>query len=374
MSEEIIKQYVSETNVPEEFLRSILEKNESVINTVGDTAVERILNSAVKQYTSTDAESMTGIVFTVSNPNNRSEKRISECIKKYYENPDTAIQNGYVAIYDDAKSEVTRINDLGDIITKKISQLPESGVQIQSDDDYDLRYLIPLDNRKIFNSGKSNFNYLNPIKLNDYGYVISGLFVEDDIFKKFEMWFNTDNPITAAKIPVGVPVTFMGVKAGEKEGVIQIRERKITEFIQTEGEINLDTVSTFRPLLKDSIKDVHVDRGVKVAVVGFVQSLWKPDPTIPQWGNITIDNIYNGDEIRVQCHPFTRFNFAINDTIVMFGVTSKGKKYDRETKTKTDEDDYSMFVDGIYCENSSVPDDVEDISDDDLGFGEGESW
>lgn len=310
----------------------------------------------VKKIKKSKSETRNGIILTMQNPRTSGGKLYSECLKKYQEDPDKAVTQGYVKEYKKDETgiyTVRRLMNDGKIsVSRDTNQPPSNYISFGNE-----IYALPLDNRKIA-FGKENYNYLKEIKQREYTR-IQGLLADGDGFARFMMTvYPDDNNFV---IPFNRPVTFQAPGKQDKDGIYFLKyDSSITKF-EVDKDINIKLDEGFLEMFIPSISiDTELsdlydesDKYRMYAIKGEVTDLWygeeteeKPNP---------FNTYYLNGDTKVLCHPYVPHDFGINSFVYMWGTIGKGKKWDKVTKKSTDEVEYTLWGEGVYALVNTSP-------------------
>jgi len=334
-----------------------------------DAVIEQFFRSVAKKLVGSDTEEFYGFVLTTTQPRETMSRRIDQAIEAYRKDPDEALKMGIVGIgtVEDGQKYIEKLTPSGDITKNLVKKFPASARHLADED----IYIIPLDNVQTFPSGKQNFRYLNALPATSWFMAIGGIVYRDNTPKKFTMTLNS-NTDDFPDIPLATPVRFRGTPRNETQDSLVITPRRnLTRFEPVEGEIDVDLVRQYRPLVSvSSLQQFHESGRRDIAVEGIVEDIFggvptedRPDP----WTTLNLSDLEN-NTVRCICHPRIPINFSEYSHVIVFGQTMFSPANERYNQP---EDTYNIFVDGIYVVTNLMPDNApDDLDEEDLGIGE----
>lgn len=323
------------------------EQIEKYITTGLKNYSDRFKNLGLSQYF--------GVILTLSQPKNGVEKRRSTAVIKYVENPLTAIESGFCAEYKDGVKrslvkgmvQVTPISN-PEAILKTAIYLPDEKV-----------YIIPLDERATWPSGKKNFRYLTPLPLEQYFTNLTGIAsLDGTTWEPFKMTYNCDEHINISSITVPQSKLIkLLAKPKSKAPLVLNYNNKYTNFEIVEGDmsaLNAEIMNYVDVIQLNDIETTFANRKTPydvVSVFGSILSKFKKQPTDENpypWMAATITDTTRDAPLKLIIHPDMSAEFSEQSLVKVWGSLSEGKKWDPELGQATEEKEISMFVTGVH--------------------------
>lgn len=344
---------------------------------------KRLINEA-KRIKKANAETIFGTIVTFTPPKSSTSRKISEAIIAYKENSEKALEDGYVAEYrqiNDTQFQVKKLTKQGVVGTKIESKVPEGAIG------KDGIFVVPLDNQKKFRNGKDSFKYLTVLPTESYFCNISGIMIKDEAPAKFKMSVNTND--SSFTVPMNKTIKFRAeVGERDKENYYQLKFKKDDTKFEIIPGVSIDPLKNAIYEMRKVVDIVNIPEihnnakegsyGVPIAIAGTVTELWISEPTDDKpnaMSTLYIEDTSTEVPIKIQCHKAIPINFAIGSFVYVLGSTSKGKKWDKETRQPGQEDDYTIWADGIVAVVNTAPEEPpEPINPENLKTESGESW
>lgn len=307
-----------------------------------------------KRIKKQNAEQIFGFILKFDQPRSSNNRKMRDAMVEYKKNPQDALNKGLVEeiTFAENKYHRKRLTKNGNVGSKVDDKLPNGAINIGDG----ITYIIPLDNNKVFKSGKANWKYLKALDPDSYFTNLSGYFTQDGKqYNKFRMTINldTDNIV----IPMNKPVKFRASIGDINTGITTLGYKNgITIFEVVEGSIdNLRNEIAGFMEKTDIIKipEVHANQGTNVQIIGTVSEIWLKEPTDDQpkpFNTLVIEDLSSDVPIRCMCHQqIPLHGCAQGAVVVLWGRTSKGDRYDRDTRqTVKGEVEYGIWASGVY--------------------------
>lgn len=372
---EISKNYninVEELTKVESDLR---KKYSSVAGIMPPEQVEKYIMSGVQQhidkYKNLGLTQFFGVILMVSQPKDGVAKRRSTAFKKYSENPELAITSGIVQEYKDG---IKRFLQKGVIITKAVNQdaIPKSAMYLPDQK----AYVVPLDERETWPSGKKNFGYLKPLPLEQYFTSIEGISSLDGInWSAFKMMLNCTEHINTpnVNIPQSKLVKFLA-KVKTKEPLVLNYNNKYTKFEVIDGDItqlNAEIMNFYDVITLADVDATYKNRKTaydSISIFGQVRNKWTKEPTDDKpfpWTTINITDNTRDAPLKLLIHPDMSAQFEEQSIVKVWGSLSEGNKWDPDLGQQTDEKEITMFATGVYMfsMNEVIPETETEVDD-----------
>jgi len=359
--EQISKEYGIDINELKKLQEHLLNKYKPAIEDE-DTLlklVERGVQHYVKRKVQKGGNTFYGILLSVSQVRNSTEKRRNSAIAIYKENPEQAVEKGYIEEFtetEDGRILSRKLDKNGNVVQREVLKIHEDAVLSGN------KHILPLYQNKTFNSGKPNFNYLEPMPINEFFTNIEGLYSTGETdFTRFKMIMNTDT--TDIVFPVGKPVKFM---AKEKDKGV-LTPTSMTKFEVIEGNIDKSLINKFFPVLPFSSLEQYLRKYDLLCIEGQVMDLFISERT--GWVSTVVQELTTDESIKVMFHPNIEVNFGTESIIKAFGTVSMGKKWDTELKQPSEtEEEMSFFATGYYpivlVGADEQPDEIQSVEED----------
>lgn len=373
--EEISKQYNVGIDELKKVELNLRKKYESVAKIMPVEQYEKYISMGITQHVTKfknlGLEQFFGVILTLSQPRDGMAKRRSNAIKKYVEDPETAISHGYVQEF---REGMHRFLAKGVVQSKPITQdkIPKTAVYLPDQK----VYIVPLDERENWQNGKKNFGYLKPLPLTQYFSNIEGIAsIDGTIWTPFKMIFNCDEHINLPNInvPQSKLVKFLA-KVKTKEPLVLTYNNKYTKFEAIEGDIsqlNAEVMNFYDNISLSDIQSVYESRKTNFdtyAVFGQVVNKWKKEPSEDKphpWISVSINDNTRDEPLKILMHPDVSAEFEEQSIVKVWGSLSEGNKWDPDLRQPTNEKEISMFGTGIYMfSNVEVTQEEEQKPDD----------
>ncbi len=352
--EEVSKKYNVSIDELKKVEINLRKKYESVSKIMPADQFEKYISTGIKQHVdkfkNLGLDQFFGVILTISQPRDGMAKRRSNTIKKYIEDPEMAISGGYVQEY---KEGMHRFLSKGVIQSKPITQ-----DQIPKSADYlpDQKvYLVPLDERENWGTGKKNFGYLKPLPLTQYFCNIEGLSSKDGTnWTPFKMIFNCDEHILIHQSKL---IKFLAKVKSESPLVLSYNT-KYTKFESIEGDItqlNGEIMNFYDNIPLSDIRKIYDTRKTNFdtySIFGQVINKWKKDPTEENkypWTSLVLSDNTTDVPIKILMHPDVSAEFEEQSIVKVWGSLSEGNKWDPDLKQPSNEKEITMFATGIYA-------------------------
>lgn len=324
------------------------------ISIIPAAELEKYIEQGILQYINRfkdlGLEKYYAVILNASQPQNGVEKRRSEAVKAYNTDPEAAISTGTVQEF---KNGIKRFLYKGSILSKPLvagESVPKTAIYIPDNK----VYVVPLDNRATWPSGKKNFGYLKPLPIEQFFMNIEGICSLDaTTWLPFKMTYNCEEHTV---VPTSKLLQFYA-KIKSQNPLTLAYNNKYTKFEQIPGDISVISGSVMGfydavPLSEiDATFRAQKSKFDKVAVIGQVINKWQKTPTDDKpfpWMTVTIlDNTQNVP-FKLLCHPGVNVNFTEQSIIKAWGSLSEGNKWDPEAGGQTEEKEITMFCTGIY--------------------------
>ena len=309
-------------------------------------------------------------------------------IKRCEEDFESGCENGIYSVYEsigDGEYKRRKLEKSGNVEELFVTEVPESAIKIDA-----VTYIVPMDPKSKTSRGNENYRYLEELPVNTSMYSLEGICRQknNDEYERFTMLFDEVRTggvsLSQSGFEMCKHVTFKALDWGKTEDdLLFLGAGKVTVFTEVENsEFNIeeelvnhysdeftlicdldeihdeyirDTIRTADESGSEPISELEVRGGVNVVIQGYVLDMYLEN----NWKSINIDDSSMEDVdpdfygLRVLWGPQLNDHilpFAEESKIIVFGTTTKGKKYDRESKQQIDElGDVSVFATGVYA-------------------------
>ena len=295
-------------------------------------------------------------------------------VDAYVANPEETLASGKVAVLKTSEAGiVTRTmkdRKTGELKTDTVTAdiYKEFAVKIGD------HMVVPLDNMKVWPSGKENFSYLRVLPLHEYRTTIIVALKTTTGYKLAELDYNSNKP--PGYIPMYVPVEFVATVKEEKDGILHLGTSKFTEFSVSKedfGKTPVEIIQGFLGGIKypiNKLTEYHtkmVKEGKKWDTLVMVEAYVADIKGFDKMPYLLInDNTTPIDEpmMKVNLHEGIDINFGQNSKVYVIGRTSQGDKWDAETKQvlKGVPGDVVIWAMGVYARFNSKPKDIKPIT------------
>jgi hypothetical protein len=373
--EQISKQYnvsIDELTKVEATLR---KQYSSVANIVSPEQVEMYITKGIEKhcnrFKNLGLNQYFGVILNVSQPRDGITKKRSTAIKAYIENPDAAVTLGMVEEYKDGMKR-SLVKGMVKTVPCNKESIPKIAVYLPDQKSY----VIPLDHRESWASGKKNFAYLKPLPTEQYFINIGGIASSDGtIWKPFKMMFNCNEHVNTPNItiPQSKLVKFYAKPKNDGEILELNYNNTYTKFEFIDGDISqlnaeVMNVGVITPLSDiQSVYDARKTNFDVISVFGSIMNKWKKESTDENphpWMTAFINDNTTENPVKMLIHPDMSAEFEENNLVKAWGSLSLGKKWDPEMKQSTDEEEFTLFVTGVYSFSTNEVLAKEEIVDD----------
>ena len=294
------------------------------------------------EYTGpTYTKKATGFFWAADQPTNWEERNRSTLMAEYQRDANSCLNSGKVAVavsLSDGRYEVSILHD-GEITTKIMEKLPDTE-PMQVDDD---RWVIPVDNRKAWNSGQPNPNYGKPLpaerwsktlyfvgKLDDGEYTKYQLRLNGEMAKNFSP--NTYSWCELEVVPNSNNASFLSArKDGSTASSLQYLDEgdNMVEVIQT---VLGDSVSPLVSLDEYHSENSHKPYAEKLVVTDGNVASMKLEPNangtrVLFLSDLNADFDYEGEgysSVTCWIPSSIDIDFGIGSNVIVSGRTSQG--------------------------------------------------
>jgi len=321
----------------------------SVFRSKFSQARARIMNeqktggTTQEEYTGpTFTKSATGFFWAGDNPTNWEERNRNTLLAEYQRDANTALNSGKIAVavlLSDGRYEVSILHD-GEVTSKMMEKLPDTE-PMQVDDD---RWIIPVDNRKAWNSGQPNPNYGKPLPAERWSKTLYfvGKVGDDTEYSEYQLRLNGDmaknfSPNTFVWCSLEVvpnsnnPKNLSARKDGSTADSLQYldSDESLLEVIQT---VLGDKVSSLVSLGDYHTENSHKAYADKLVITDGSVANMKLEPNsngtrVLYLSDLNADFDYEGEgysSVTAWVPPSIDIDFGIGSNVIISGRTSQG--------------------------------------------------
>ena len=351
----------------EELLKIEIElrkKYSPLLNVLTVGQMESYINTGIQQhinkYKNLGLEQYFGVILTLSQPKDSVARRRSIAIKKYIEDPDVSIASGMIQEYKDGNKKFL---SKGMVVSKPVPQelIPKTAMYLPDQK----VHVVPCDERESWPNGKKNYNYLNPLAMEQYFSNIEGICsLDGSNWEPFKMMFNCPEHInvTNVTIPQSKIVKFLA-KVKSKPPLVLNFNNKYTKFELVPGDIttlNLNIMNFYDIVPISEIDTVYKSRKTNydiVAIFGQIGNKWVKEPTEEKpapWATGNIRDNSSDKSLKLLIHPDMSAQFEEGSLAKIWGSLSEGNKWDSDLGRQTDEKEITMFVTGVHSFSQEI--------------------
>lgn len=296
-----------------------------------------------EEYTGpTFTKTATGFFYAGDNPTNWEERNRNTLLAEYQRDANTALNSGKIAVavlLSDGRYEVSILHD-GEITSKVMEKLPDTE-PMQVDDD---RWIIPVDNRKAFQSGQPNKNYGKPTPPERWSKTLYfvGKVGDDTEYSEYQLRLNGDmaknfSPNTFVWCSLEVvpnsnnPKNLSARKDGSTADSLQYldSDESLLEVIQN---VLGDKVSSLVSLDDYHSENSHKAYADKLVITDGNVANMKLEPNsngtrVLYLSDLNADFDYEGEgysSVTAWIPPSIDIDFGIGSNVIISGRTSQG--------------------------------------------------
>tara|TARA_R100000426_G_C4825362_1_gene112494 strand:+ start:2239 stop:3471 length:1233 start_codon:yes stop_codon:yes gene_type:complete len=296
-----------------------------------------------QEYTGpTYTQRANGFFWAADNATNWEERNRNTLLAEYQRDANTALNSGKIAVavlLSDGRYEVSILRD-GEVTSKIMEKLPNTE-PMQVDDD---RWIIPVDNRKAFQSGQANPNYGRPLPAERWSKTLYfvGKFEDNAEYSEYQLRLNGEmaknfSPNTFVWCSLDVvpnsnnPKILSARKDGSTAESLQYldSDESLLEVIQN---VLGDKVSSLVSLDDYHSENSHKAYADKLVITDGNVANMKLEPNsngtrVLHLSDLNADFDYEGEgysSVTAWIPPSIDIDFGIGSNVIVSGRTSQG--------------------------------------------------